>query len=219
MKNNIMTIEKFKKEVGVHITTNHNGKMTGMQSLSTSCAHNPFCQARSKDPNSICSKCYAQRQMKMYKNMDACFTKNSDVLCNEIIDKDLLPTLNCLWFRFESFGDLANETQLINYFNICNKNPNTRFALWTKNQQIVDNVLNSGYKKPKNINLVLSSLYMNDIADFSKYKWVDRVFSVFDEEYIKENNVEINCGGRSCMSCLKCYKKSNKLFYINEKLK
>ena len=79
--------------------------------------------------------------------------------------------------------------------------------------------MKKGETKPKNLNIVLSSLEMNQVTDFSQYEWADRVFTVYDKNYIKDHDVEINCGGRSCMSCLKCYRKSNKTFYINEKLK
>ena len=212
-------MDDFKKNTGIHITVKHNGKMKGMQSLSTSCLHNKFCQERAKNPNSVCSKCYAQRKMKMYKNMDECFEKNAEILCNRILDLDELPTLNCLYFRLESFSDLANEIQFINYLNICKKNPSTRFALWTKNCFIVDKVFNDGYKKPKNLNIVVSSSYINKVDDTSKYNWVDRVFTVYDKDEIEKNNVNINCGALRCITCLKCYKKSSKIFYINEKLK
>ena len=219
MKNNIMTVERFKKEVGVHITTKMNGKMTGMQSLSTSSLNNKFCQARAKDPNSICSKCYAQRALKMFKSADTCFQRNADVLCNRILSKEELPVLNTQWFRFQSHGEILNETEVINYFNICKANKNTHFAIWVKNVKIIDNVIKAGYKKPRNLNIVVSSIYMNKVIDVKQYDWVDRVFTVYDKDYIKDHDVEINCGSEQCLSCLKCYRKSKKYFYIKEKLK
>lgn len=137
----------------------------------------------------------------------------------ELLNVNDLPTINALYFRFEAFGDLDNANQLINYFNIAKKNPKTKFAIWTKNPWIIDEVIKSGISKPKNLNIVLSSLEINKVTDYSKYNWVDRVFTVYDKNYIKDHNIEINCGGLKCMSCLKCYKKSNKTFFINEKLK
>ena len=44
----------------LHITTNHTGKMTGMQSLSTSCKTNPNCAKYSKVEGSVCQKCYGR---------------------------------------------------------------------------------------------------------------------------------------------------------------
>lgn len=219
MKEKIMTVERFKKEVGVSITTKMNGKMSGMQSLSTSCRSNTICQARSKDSNSICSKCYAQRQLKMYKNADECFTRNAGVLCNRVLNKSELPVLNVGYFRLEAFSDLQNETQLINYFNLCRVNNNVKFGLWSKNDWIIENVINMGHKKPKNLSIVLSSPYLNKVANFNQYSWVDHVFTVYDKEYIEENDIDINCGAKSCITCLRCYKKYKKDFYINEKLK
>lgn len=219
MSNNIITIESFKERTGIHFTTKHNGKMSGMVSLSTSCLGNKFCHAYSKDPNKVCSKCFAQSQMKMYKNMDSCFQRNADVLTTRILNKNEWPLLNALYARIEAFGDLQNETQLINYFNLCKRNPNTRFAIWSKNLWIIDNVIKSGYKKPSNLNIVVSSHYLNRVVDVDKYDWVDRVFTVYDKKHIEDNNIDINCGALSCRNCLKCYKKSKKYFYINEKLK
>lgn len=219
MKNKIMTIDNFKKATGIHITEKHNGKMSGMQSLSTSCMTNKFCKIYSKDPNKVCSKCFAQTQMKMYKNMNSCFSRNADVLTNRILNKEEMPLINASFFRFESFGDLHNETQLINYFNICKANKATRFALWTKNAFIVDSVIKSGHKKPSNLNIILSSHYLNRVCDYEKYEWVDRVFTVYTKDYIKENDVKINCGAESCLACKKCYIKSKNTLLINELLK
>ena len=219
MNTEIISYAEFTKRTGIKITQKHTGKMTGMQSLSTSCLLNKYCQERAKVAGSICSHCYAQRMMNQYgEKFQNCF-ENNMIELSKLIDMKDLPNLNVQYFRFEAFGDFDNENQLINYFNICKKNPKTKFALWTKNPWIVEEVLNKGETKPKNLNIVLSSLEMNEVTDFSQYEWADRVFTVYDKNYIKDHDVEINCGGRSCMSCLKCYRKSNKTFYINEKLK
>lgn len=213
----IMTPDNFKKYVGVSITTNHTGKMSGMQSLSTSCLVNPYCEVYSKNPNMICSKCYAQTQMKLYKQMSPCYEKNAEVLCNRILKKEELPLLNASFFRFESFGDLINETQVINYFNICKANKHTKFALWTKNPFVIEKAVQEGYTKPQNLQIVLSSKFINK-PDEIKYDFIDKVFTVYDKECIEKEGVEINCGARSCLKCQECYKK-NKVVEIREKLK
>lgn len=214
----IITIFNSKKEIGLHITTNHSGKMSGMYSLSTNCCDNKYCKAYSQDSSKICSKCYAQTQMKCYKNMKKPLSNNYKLLTTEIIDKAKLPIINALYFRFESFGDIANDIQVINYFNICNKNRGVKFALWTKNPFIVQKVLDAGYKKPQNLQIVLSSHYINVVADKSRWSFVDKVFTVYSPDYIAEHNVDINCGAKSCLKCHKCYKR-NEIEYVNEKLK
>jgi len=217
-RESFMTTDEFKKEYGVHFTLNHNGKMEGMQSLSTSCLKNKFCQAYSKDLNRICSKCYAQRQMKMYKNMDKCLARNSEVLTTREFKVEEMPLLNASLFRLEAFSDLNNEIQLINYFNLCKANKHTNFALWTKNPFIIEKVLEMGHKKPRNLQIVLSSPYLNKVEDVDKYDFVDKVFTVYDKDYIKEYGIKINCGSKKCLACKKCYLK-NSVKYINEQVK
>ena len=213
----MITMEEAKIISGIHYTTNHSGKMKGMVSLSTSCACNPSCKEYSKDVNKICSHCYAQRQMKRYSNMELCLEKNTKILTTKILSDCEIPSVNSLFFRFEAFGDLINEIQVINYFNICNKNPNTKFALWTKNPHIIKKTIDLGYTKPNNIQIILSSPYINVIAN-NKYDFVNKIFTVYDKKTIEQNNIHINCGAKNCLSCHKCYEK-NEIVYINEKLK
>ena len=197
----------------LHITT-HSGKMEGMQSIGTSCRTNPNCIKNAKVKGSVCEKCYAQRYTGMRPGLEKHLESNTKVLTSEIIPKDELPIINACYFRFESFGDLHNTTQLINYFNICKKNPDVKFALWTKNPHIVKEVAD---QKPKNLQILVSSLMLNTPVDISKMPYIDKVFTVYDKETIKKKGININCGARNCLACHKCYKKGNVV--INEKLK
>lgn len=207
----------MKRNELLHITREHSGKMEGMQSLSTSCKQNPYCEKRSQIKGSICEKCFAMAMMKRYKALDPCMAKNGEVLSTEIIPENELPILNVAFFRFESFGDLINENHLINYFNICKKNPDTHFALWTKNPFIIENAIKMGHEKPENLKIVLSSPKLNEETDIKKWSFVDKVFTVYDPEYIKKHNIEINCGGRKCIECKRCYMGDE--IHVREQLK
>lgn len=211
-------IKDFKKYIGVHITTDHTGKMRGMYSLSTSCLCNKYCKAYAKDPNKVCHKCYAVTQMNYQKLMQPCFERNTKILTESVIPVEYLPVINAAVFRFEAFGDIQNENQVINYFNICKKNKHVNFALWTKNPGIISRTIKAGHKKPKNLQIVLSSHYLNKVSDINRWSFVDKVFTVFTKDFIKENNININCKGESCLLCQKCYHK-NKHVYINEELR
>ena len=86
---------------------------------------------------------------------------------------------------------------------------------------LLDEVFNkNGIKKPKNLMIVVSSPIMNKRIELDKEKFwfVDHVFTVYDKDYIKVNNVNVNCGAKSCLGCQLCYHKDAE-FYINEKLK
>jgi hypothetical protein len=211
------TLANSKKISGLHFTTKHNGKMAGMASISTSVTTNERCAKNAQIKGSICEKCFAAKQMKVFPSMEKPMIENQRILTSEILPAEKLPTINNIYFRFESFGDLNNATQVKNYFNICYKNPRVKFALWTKNPDYIAAAIRDGYEKPANLNIVLSSLFVNKERKH-KYSFVDKVFTVYDPQYIEENNVQINCGAKNCFTCGLCYEK-NDVTVINEKLK
>lgn len=224
MRDKFQTIKSFKDEYGIHFTTEHTGKMTGFMSLSTSPISNTFCQNRSKCDGSICQKCYAIRMAKKYSMLDKALMKNYEVLTSQIIPVEKMPLLNCLMFRFEAFGDVQNEMQIINYFNLCRRNTNVQFTIWTKNMGIFERLFKRGYKgikyeKPKNLIIIVSSPFVNKAVDISKYPFADKVFTVYEKEYAENHNIKCVCSKLSCMACRRCYNKKNKEQYINELLK
>lgn len=216
--NKLLVVGNAKEKTGIHYTLKHTGKMAGMMSLSTSCTCNPFCQEYSRDPKKICSHCYAQRQMKIYNNLELCLAKNTEILTSRVLKKEEIPLINATYFRFEAFGDIQSVIQVENYFNICKANPLVRFALWIKNPGIIENAISLGNKKPRNLQIVLSSHYINAVASKTRYGFVDKVFSVYDKNFARENGVVINCGTKHCLECGLCYRAGGPE-YINELLK
>lgn len=201
--------------------TDHSGKMTGINSIGTSCANNPWCIQRRENSESVCSKCYASTYMKMRKALKERLEDNADILTTRLLKDREIPVTNAAVFRFESFGDLYNITHLTNYVLICERNPYTHFGLWTKNIWILDELFNDcGIKKPDNLSIIVSSPMLNKIMelDREKYWFVDHVFTVYNKQFIKANDVDINCGSRDCLGCQRCYHRNTE-FYVNEKLK
>jgi hypothetical protein len=213
----ICTLANSRKISGLHFTTKHSGKMEGMVSISTSVTTNDRCAKNAQIKGSICEKCFAAKQMKVYPSMENCMVENQRILTSSVLPLEKLPIINALYFRFEAFGDLNSPTQVKNYFNICYKNPGVKFALWTKNPDYIAAAIADGYEKPDNLNIVLSSLFINKERK-NVFPFVDKVFTVYDPEYIEKNSVEINCGAKSCFSCGLCYNK-NSVGIINERLK
>lgn len=211
------TLANAKKISGLHFTTKHTGKMAGMASISTSVTTNARCAQNAQIKGSICELCYAAKQMKFYPSMEKPMVENQRILTSEILPAEKLPRINNIYFRFESFGDLNNATQVKNYFNICYKNPRVKFALWTKNPDYIAAAIRDGYEKPENLNIVLSSLFVNQQRK-TRYAFIDKVFTVYDPDHIEQNGIEINCGAKNCFSCGLCYEK-NGVSVINEKLK
>lgn len=202
-------------------TTKHTGKMEGIDSIGTSCANNPFCIKRRENGDSVCSHCYAATYMKMRKSLQEHLEENAEVLTTRLLTGNEVPVTNANIMRFESFGDLYNTTHLANYVMICERNPLTKFGLWTKNIWVLDELFNkNGVKKPDNLSIVVSSPMMNVQADLdmNKYWFTDHIFTVYDKKFIEDNNVNVNCGSRDCLGCQRCYHRDTE-FYVREQLK
>ena len=205
----------FTQQLEQAMCKNHTGKMAGMWSLSSSVLMNPHCQKRAENPNCICHYCYAGRMLAMYKTLESKLAKNTELLTKTLISEAFMPRLNCIFFRFEAFGDLNNETQVMNYFNLCHANPFTRFALWTKNPWIIQSAIEQGAVKPENLNIIYSSPALNCRADnmLNLYPFIDKVFTVWTKDYLANHpEIKINCGKRKCMECGLCYLKNNIVF-------
>lgn len=215
-KNRLSTIFRtmFDKKSIINICFNHTGKMAGMYSLSTSCTLNKYCIERAKNKESICADCFAQSMFSngFYKWTRIRCEHNTRILTTSILDIESFPLVNAFAFRLESFGDIQNTTQVINYFNFCNYNKRVTFALWTKNPFIIANTIRAGYKKPDNLIIIYSSPIKNKAVSLEKiqsvFPFIDKIFTVWtDTDTATKNNVKINCGARACMKCLRCYTK------------
>ena len=198
--------------------TKHKGKMEGIQSLSTYKLVCNTCLSLKDNTKLICNKCYVDKAFMRYPQLSMAMIYNTLLLKYTDLKQRQLPIINDLYFRFESFSDLQNEQHLKNLYKIAKANPKTQFALWTKNIALIIK-----HKAPKNVNLILSNAILNEqvlgqkIIDIVKAK-TDckhvKVFSVFDDEHMTEQNC-----AQKCITCLKCYKAKDKTSFINELLK
>lgn len=192
----------------LHIST-HSGKMTGIQSVSTSTKHNPFCQAAQKVEGSVCAKCYARTYEAMRPSLLKALDRNSEVL-KEVLPMSSLPYVNASIFRFSSFGELLNTHHAVNLLNTAYKNPETMFALWTKRANLVQAAIRR-VGLPDNINLIYSAPMIDKKPKLPKY--FTKSFTV----YSKNSDQKFNCAAKSCVTCRLCYTK-NDVTEIAEKL-
>lgn len=201
--------------------TTHQGKMQGINSLSTYKKVCDTCNALKDNKNAICHKCYADKTLSMYKQLSPVLIYNTLLLKYTALKNRQLPVINASYFRFEAFSDLQNAQHLKNLYKIARYNPQCRFALWTKNYKLV-----MTEKTPRNINLILSSPFINmrlwsfntlyDAIKKSTGAKNIKLFTVYDKKRIKDAGQ--NCE-QKCINCLKCYKANDKNIFINEKLK
>lgn len=211
-----------------HCCTDHNAKMSSMISYSTFVGLNKFCQARRKKGCSVCAHCFAARQTKTYKDQASKLKRAHAIatMCEWAIEDIPIIPDNYKYFRLESFGDINNVLQVRNYNTLANALmvQGVKVTLWSKNPGIIQAAINDSMQLSDNLIIGLSSLELNkpEIDKARKYSFIKFLFTVFTDEYIEQHNIDINCGGRHCLSCLNCYelaRNANKLILINEKLK
>ena len=201
----------------VHVSDKMSGKMTGIPSVSTSCLANPICLKRMLDGDSICAHCFANTTLSRYTDCGKAMLNNTYLLTESILPLDMLPLFKSDIARIESFGDVQNVTQSINYSNMCLINPNTTFAWWSKNIPIIAKAFDIIGGKPDNVILIESSPKVNVKLEPSSH-YVDKVFTVYSKEYIIANDIDINCGARCCNTCRRCYRKDTEAD-VREQLK
>lgn len=214
---NRLSIEEFEAYTGIMFSHNMSGKMLGVLAISTNCKSNPYCKARLANGESICASCFAQKTEKHYYELYANTALNAEILSTEVIPWELIPEINTDMVRIEAFGDLINPTQAENYLRIIIKNPDVRFGWWTKNPNFIHVALRDYHdgEVPKNVQIVLSSLHLNEESKINpKFKYfISKVFTVYTPCYFNAMNIDmdtfINCGARSCKKCQRCYHKAD----------
>lgn len=200
--------------------TTHSGKMQNIRSLSTYKLVCDTCMSLKDNKKAICNKCYADKQLAMYKQLAPCLIYNTLLLKYTKLSTRQLPIINDLYFRFEAFSDLQNAQHLENLYKIAKYNKNCHFALWTKNIKLIKQ-----FKTPANVNIIISNYFINACI-FDEYTAAQikattgakniKVFTVYDKKHI--TSVSQNCA-KKCITCLKCYKKHDVTMFINELLK
>lgn len=200
-------------------------KLEGICSISTSVFDNCFCKAKRKLKTCICSMCYAYNQQSFQNGLREHNILNGWILRNVLIPVSAFKVLKFMFpvLRIESFGDTCNVIQARNYIRIIKAFPELTCAIWSKNILIWEQAFQAE-GKPQNTTYVHSSHKINkpDDIDLNRFDFVDHIFTVYTKDFAKKHNVQINCGGKKCLECIKakinCYFHNTELF-INELLK
>lgn len=202
----------------IRMSTNLGGKMKNVWAFSTLSLCNPFCLARMKKAELVCSHCYVKKSLHIDAILNYC--QNFYVLTAGLLPAAWIPVINPKnaerhpIIRLEAMGDLANYEQACNYLTIANNNPVFRFALWTKNPRILVQAIDD-MEKPSNLSTVLSMSRVNKFDDND-----GRYMAYFDHRFIVVDNTQLRdqllinarayqcqCGPNSCIHCQKCYHK------------
>lgn len=191
------------------------GKLESFQAINTNTLSNAFC-SKMRESDSICADCYSAKMLQgIRKNCVKPWQENSDILSAGLIPWDELPVINSAAFRFHAHGELINYDHLINFINICKKNPISNFALWTKRKELVNKAAKAGIL-PRNLILIFS----NSKTDRLMLKPPINFHKVFNASKTgKTPKGAQACTGQKCRDCFACYEKHNGKTVIVEKVK
>ena len=181
----------------------------------------------------ICIICYAIKYMLASPNARKAYHYNSEVLKKRLLSDSELKAIaheivsalrknKTHKFRLESFGDLSNEIQTLNYLRLCSfikkekRNYRIQIGLWTKNYDILIRAWEKLEKDHQNncrkiLSVILSSVFVEVRIN---QKIVDRVSNILGTP-VKTFTVEIeetektNCGAKCCDTCGICYNAFN----------
>jgi hypothetical protein len=180
------------------------GKLEGFKAISSNTVTNPYCikQFNCGNADNICTKCYSHTMLNSYrKNMQPALERNSQLLASEILPVDQLPVILEAFFRFNAHGELINTNHLANLVNIAIKNPHCNFALWTKQNGMIQEYFATN-AKPSNLILIYSNPKIGKILS-KPPKHFDKTFNnVAMDQFVDQQN----CTGQKCKDCLLCYK-------------
>jgi len=232
LNNDYKTFKKYKLKYTKHTAE----KMRGIDSLSTYKKYSDVCKFL-QHGGGICSKCYADKSISLYKAaLLPTLIYNTLLLKYIDIDADQIPYINSKYFRFESFSDLQSSKHFKNLLTICKKNKCCLFTLWSKCGYKLTKYMEAEkiLKLPNNLNIVFSEYYINKKTEINylkqlqaclypqqaitgNYKNALKCFVVYDDEKKRKESNLYQCKN-SCINCLKCYKKSKNIIYIAEKI-
>lgn len=205
----VVSVAQFERETGIHIS-HLTGKMENVRALSSFAGMNPSCKGLMKNPETVCSHCYAYKQVMsgVYPAQRVALERNGKALSGSLLK--IVPNLSKQEvFRFESHGDVINVTHARNFIRIAKANPTVHFSAFTKRPNIYANAIHMEGGKPDNLNIVLSSPLTNTpISDDVKkqYPFVDVIFTVYDKEHTPAaDEWRCRCSRGSCNACRFCY--------------
>ena len=208
---NVTRVDALKLLSVYKVSYHDSGKIEGIFSFDSSCHGSVFCgfmrSLAEKNPGIICGLCYDAAQEKYKANVKERHTLNLRIMSSVLFAEEELSVLTTGYInRFNSSGDIDNLTQARNYIRIAKIHPLQKFALWSKNFDIVAKALDIE-GKPENMIYIASSTLIDKPAKLPKY--ADYTFTVYStEEKLQEaiNTGSVFCGGKKCKDCgFKCY--------------
>ena len=179
------------------------GKMPG-KGWSIS-AHRCVCGSKLREvPNSICSTCYAHKgryPMDTVQNAQERRFMRYERHGSTWVDLMVLALQNERWFRWLDSGDLQTDTMLERILDVCERTPDTRHWLPTREYKLVERVLRRR-TVPANLQIRLSAHMIDGPAPS---KLAER-YGIGTSQVLTDNwDCPAKEQGNSCQDCRRCW--------------
>ena len=123
-----------------------------------------------------------------------------------------------LYFRFFSSGQVENLEQLIKVLRVCAMCKDVKFCIMCNSDIIYSQLIQSGYKIPKNANLLLSNYEYNKRTPQFMQDYLIKSNIGITQTTIKKSLVTCKASLKSgglCETCTDCYNKKDITFKIH----
>ena len=164
-----------------------------------------------KIENSVCGSCYAHKgnytrfpevQKALYRRLKAIYDPNwIDAMVFLIKDEK--------YFRWHDSGDLMNSKHLEDILTVCDRTPNTKHWLPTREYNIVEDVMKHR-KSPKNMFLRLSAHMIDQTGPVELAK---RLGVLTSEVGTKKYTCPAGDQGGKCLDCRACWTRKMNITY------
>jgi hypothetical protein len=151
--------------------------------------------------NSVCAGCYAMKGRYRFKNVRAALDRRLQALTDPRWVNAMVTLITGeKWFRWHDSGDIQSPEHLKNIFEVCNRTPETRH--WMPTREVKFLTLMDPDVVPKNLIIRISS-HMIDQGPVKHWPWTSTVVTSGKTCPAKEQ-------GNQCKNCRACWDRSVK---------
>ena len=105
-------------------------------------------------------ECYAVKIARLYKATDAAYNRNLNILTSDPAAYWMqvkAAASMAQYFRFHVSGDIPNSEYLNNMITLAKELKNTKFLVFTKQYQLINEYLSAGGVIPENLKVIFSN--------------------------------------------------------------
>lgn len=156
---------------------------------------------------SVCENCYALKHAYLWKTVKSAYQRRLESLENPLWVEAmvyLITSSKTEFFRWQDSGDLQSVAHLGKIVDVCNRLPEVKFWLPTREYKMVTDYVKQGGKIPSNLVIRLSA-HMKNAAPPSGYGFCTSTVHTSEENEPKTHICRAYQHNNECGSCRACW--------------